>query len=173
MGWRTGLVAGVIATLAFSASAQEDLPGLPGEMVAAAGAFEAWTERAAGIDSGFTDKDAVAHGLTSAAPMDAGELEEGMIAYGALAALTDRRFVEGVREAGRYGDLAPAWPRVPTRSAKSTAPAKRRRGWTRRLPVAARRCSPPAPASSRPPTPSSIRLGPGKQWPTPRPDWRP
>lgn len=105
MGWRTGLVAGVIAALAFSASAQEDFPQLPGEMVAAASAFEAWTERAAGVDPAFADKSAVAHGLTAAAPMDAGELEEGMIAYGALAALGEPRFVEGVREASRYGDL--------------------------------------------------------------------
>ncbi len=131
-------------------------------MVAVAGAFEAWTERAAGVDPGFTDKDAVARGLTAAAPMDAGELEEGMIAYGALAALGDPRFVEGVRDADRYGAFGAHLASDPYTVSRNDGSAEAAARVDAALAALAGAVRPAAelPTSSRPPTSS----GSGQAW---------
>ncbi|MHB8529556.1 MAG: hypothetical protein ACYC8V_08625 [Caulobacteraceae bacterium] len=116
--WMAGAAAA--AVLASAALAQEDWrdegSALPAEMVAAAGAFEAYTERAASVSGAFADKEAVARGLRNGAPLEQNQFEEGMIAYGALAALSDGRFAQGVREAAREGgegDLAERLARWP------------------------------------------------------------
>ncbi len=114
-----------------------EAPGLTPEMTAAAGAFEAWTERAGALNGAFADKAAVARGLSAASPMADSDLTGGMIAYGALAALDDARFVAGVRAADRYGDLGAqlaADPAIATRidgadeAADRVAAALARRG---------------------------------------------
>jgi hypothetical protein len=80
---------------------------LPRDVVSAATAFEHYMSSAARIDSGFGSGAAVAHGLKDAASYQPAQLEEGMIAYGAIAALQDDRFVAGVdRAAGRGEDRA-------------------------------------------------------------------
>jgi len=60
---------------------------------------------AARIGAAFPDGDAVAGGLKAAASYEPSQLEEGMIAYGAIVALQDDRFVGGVqRAAGARGE---------------------------------------------------------------------
>ena len=82
---------------------------LPQEVVSAATAFEGYMANAARIDSGFSNGEAVARGLTSAASYEPAQLEEGMIAYGAIAALQDDRFVAGVEAAAGRGDQQAAF----------------------------------------------------------------
>ena len=77
---------------------------LPREVVSAATAFQDYMSSAAHIDGGFAGGDAVEHSLKSAAAYQPAQLEEGMIAYGAIAALQDDRFVEGVETAAGRGD---------------------------------------------------------------------
>lgn len=69
-----------------------------------ASAFEAYTRRAAAIDASFSGPGAIASGLIAGAGYDPRQLENGMIAYAALAALQEPAFVAGVRAHGR--DLA-------------------------------------------------------------------
>jgi hypothetical protein len=82
---------------------------LPREVVSAATAFQDYMSGAAHIDSGFANGDGVEHGLKSAAAYQPAQLEEGMIAYGAIAALQDDRFVEGVEDAAGRGDARAAF----------------------------------------------------------------
>jgi hypothetical protein len=70
-------------------------------VVSAATAFEHFMRSAVRLDGGFTSGEAVAQGLKTAAAYEPTQLQEGMIAYGAIAALRDNRFVEGVEQAGR------------------------------------------------------------------------
>ena len=82
---------------------------LPREVVSAATAFQDYMASAAHIDGGFASGDAVEHSLKSAAAYQPAQLEEGMIAYGAIAALQDDRFVEGVENAAGRGDARSAF----------------------------------------------------------------
>ena len=75
----------------------DDAFALPQEVVSAATVFQAYMAGAAHIDGGFSNGDGVEHGLKTAAAYQPAQLEEGMIAYGAIAALQDDRFVDGVR----------------------------------------------------------------------------
>jgi hypothetical protein len=77
---------------------------LPGEVVSAATAFEHYMRSAATIDSGFANGESVASSLKAAAAYEPAQMEEGMIAYGAIAALQDDRFVAGVDAAAGRGD---------------------------------------------------------------------
>ena len=72
---------------------------LPQELVSAATAFQAYMAGAARIDAGFADGDAVARGLKAASAYEPSQMEEGMVAYGAIVALQDERFVAGVERA--------------------------------------------------------------------------
>lgn len=77
---------------------------LPQELVSAATAFQGYMTSAAKIDAAFSDDDAVAKGLKTASSYEPSQLEEGMIAYGAIVALQDERFVAGVEHAAGHGD---------------------------------------------------------------------
>ena len=64
----------------------------------AAGAFDGYMHAVAAIDAGFRSGQGVAEALQKAAAYDPRQLEEGMIAYGAMAAMQSARFVYGVMD---------------------------------------------------------------------------
>jgi hypothetical protein len=100
IGWAlasAGLAAGVAIADDFGGSSF----ALPQDVVSAATAFEHFMHSAVRLDGGFTSGEAVAQGLRTAAAYEPSQLQEGMIAYGAIAALRDSRFVGGVEQAGR------------------------------------------------------------------------
>lgn len=102
------------ACVAMSAGADEiqmQMPAysLPQEVVSAATAFEAYMASAARIDAGFSDGGAVASGLKTASAYEPAQMEEGMVAYGAIVALQDARFVAGVDHAAGQGDARAAF----------------------------------------------------------------
>lgn len=74
-------------------------------LAAPAAAFEAYTRRAAGIDATFSGPVEIARDLRVAAGYEPGQLETGMIAFAALAAMQEPGFVAGVRRLGAR-DLA-------------------------------------------------------------------
>ena len=82
---------------------------LPQEVVSSATAFEHYMSNAARIDSRFADGEAVARSLKAAAAYQPAQLEEGMISYGAIAALQDDRFVAGVEQAAGRGEQRAAF----------------------------------------------------------------
>jgi len=82
---------------------------LPQEVVSAATAFDHYMSSAARIDSGFSSGESVARSLNAAASYQPAQLEEGMIAYGAIAALQDDRFVTGVEQAAGRGEQRAAF----------------------------------------------------------------
>jgi hypothetical protein len=74
---------------------------LPRSVVEAASAYETYLRNAAAIRANFRDGAAVSDAMIVAEAYQPGQLEEGMIAYAALIALEDDRFVRGVRDAIR------------------------------------------------------------------------
>jgi hypothetical protein len=76
---------------------------LPRDVVSAGTAFEGYTHAAAGIDGRYSSDAAVARDIRAAASYEPVQLEEGMIAYGAIAALQDEAFVDGVEDAAGRG----------------------------------------------------------------------
>ncbi|MFT4252023.1 MAG: hypothetical protein QM608_06035 [Caulobacter sp.] len=95
-----GLAMGGMAT----ARQERETPGvrLAQDVVAAASAFETYTRGAGAISpAAFTDGAGVAGALKAGAAYKAEQLEAGMIAYGAIAALQEPSFLEGVRRAAR------------------------------------------------------------------------
>lgn len=68
-----------------------------------AGAFEAYTRRAAAIDPSFANPAEIDARLRTAAGYEPKQLEASMIAYAAVAALQEPRFVQAVKAAGREG----------------------------------------------------------------------
>lgn len=87
-----------------SARQEREAPGvsLAQDVVAAASAFETYTRGAGAISPAtFTDGDGVASALKAGAAYKAEQFEAGMIAYGAIAALQEPTFLEGVRRAAR------------------------------------------------------------------------
>jgi hypothetical protein len=91
--------AGPIAAGMGGAVAQEAQPNvrMARELVAAASAFETYTRTAGAIAPGFAGPRDVAGAVNVGASHDPQQLEAGMIAYAAMAALQDRAFVEGVQ----------------------------------------------------------------------------
>lgn len=83
-----------------------DRPAADRQVEGRAQAFEAFMRRARGIDAHFAGPAEVSAGLTAGAGYDPQAMEAGMIAYAALAALEEPRFVAGVRQAARGRDLA-------------------------------------------------------------------
>ena len=65
-----------------------------------AGAFEAYTRRAAAIDDSFSGPGEISSGLLAGAGYEPRQLESSMIAYAALAAMQEPGFVAGVRAKG-------------------------------------------------------------------------
>jgi hypothetical protein len=98
-----GALAG--ASLVVGAAIADEDAGfaMPREAVSAATVFEGYMESAAAIQSGFASDDAVTAGLRAGVSYEPAQLEEGMIAYGAIAALQDDGFVTGVDQAGGRG----------------------------------------------------------------------
>jgi hypothetical protein len=82
-----------------SAVAQDTQPNvlLARDLVASASAFETYTRTAAAIDAGFTGPRDVASAVHIAASHDPRQLEAGMIAYAAMAALQDPAFVSSLQ----------------------------------------------------------------------------
>ena len=94
---------GVLASLGLAA-AQDHSHGpvtLPSEIVTAASGFQAYMEHAADVRSDFHDGEAVHRALRVGVTYQHDQLEEGMIAYGALVALQDSHFINAVAAAGR------------------------------------------------------------------------
>ena len=76
---------------------------LPRDVVSAGTAFEGYTHAAAGIDGRYASDAAVARDIRAAASYEPIQLEEGMIAYGAIVALQDEAYVDGVEDAAGRG----------------------------------------------------------------------
>ena len=95
-------------------------------------AFEAFMRHARAIDPSFAGPSEVSQGLAAGAAYDPKALEAGMIAYAALAAMEEPRFVDGVRKAARADrglaarladrpDLAANLPGAPQAAARAGA----------------------------------------------------
>ena len=69
-------------------------------------AFESFMRHARGIDPGFSSAGDVSQALQVGASHDPVQLEAGMVAYAAVAALQEPSFVSGVQRASRGGGLA-------------------------------------------------------------------
>ena len=70
-------------------------------LIDAAGAFDGYMRRAAAIDGKFNNGAGVARAVEMGSVYQPRQLEEGVIAYAALAALQDPAFVESVQRIGR------------------------------------------------------------------------
>lgn len=77
----------------------------PSNLTAQAGVFEAYMRRARGIDAGFSSAGEVSQALQTGASHEPRQLEEGMIAYAAVAALQEPRFVEAVKASPNRAEL--------------------------------------------------------------------
>jgi hypothetical protein len=77
-----------------------------GRMEAEAMAFESFMRHASAIDPGFSSAREVSAALQVGASHEPGELEAGMVAYAAMAALQEPGFVAGVRREAHGGELA-------------------------------------------------------------------
>jgi hypothetical protein len=75
-------------------------------LAAQASAFESFMRHARGIDADFSGPGEVSRALQTGASYEPKELEAGMIAYAALAALQEPRFVASVRADRDRGELA-------------------------------------------------------------------
>jgi hypothetical protein len=82
------------------------------DLAAQASAFESFMRHARGIDPDFSGPAEVAQALQTGASHDPLELEAGMVAYAAMAALQEPRFVAGVKAS--RGDLARRLPADPS-----------------------------------------------------------
>ena len=87
--------------MAPSAPAGHLAPGADDSLAVQASAFESYMRRARAIDAGFSSPAEVAHALQTGAAHEPHELEAGMIAYAAMAALQEPRFVAAVRSGGQ------------------------------------------------------------------------
>jgi hypothetical protein len=104
-----GLAAAVaLSGCATDSPSRDDAPkkkgpyiGVDGGLAAQASPFEAFTRRAAAIDATFTGPAEIGQRLQTAAGYEPKQLESGMIAYGALAAMQEPKFVQAVRSGGR------------------------------------------------------------------------
>jgi len=92
------IVAGCASTALVARGGQ---PRVDAEVQARASAFESFTRKAQAIDAGFTGPAAVSQALQVGAGYEPKQLEAGLIAYSAMAALQEPRFVAGVQAAGR------------------------------------------------------------------------
>ena len=102
--WATSALVAAAAISGFAVARQER--GAPGvslahDVVAAASAFETYTRGAGAISAGFGSGGNVADALATGAAYQPEQLDAGMIAYGAIAALQEEGFIDGVRQAAR------------------------------------------------------------------------
>jgi hypothetical protein len=77
-----------------------------GRMETEAMAFESYMRRARSIDPSFSSPGEVSQALQTGASYEPAQLQAGMVAYAAMAALQEPSFVAGVQRQGRGGDLA-------------------------------------------------------------------
>jgi hypothetical protein len=82
------------------------LPAADRGLAVQASAFESFMRHARAIDASFSGPSDVAQALQTGAGHEPHELESGMIAYAALAALQEPRFVAAVRADHDRGELA-------------------------------------------------------------------
>jgi hypothetical protein len=102
--WATSALIAAVAVSGFAVARQErSAPGvsLGRDIVAAASAFETYTRQAGTISASFESGGGVADALTKAAAYQPEQLDAGMVAYGAIAALQEEAFIAGVRQAAR------------------------------------------------------------------------
>ncbi len=100
--WATSALIAAVAVSGFAVARQER--GEPGvslahDVVAAASAFETYTRGAGAISAAFESGGGVAEALAKGAAYQPQQLDAGMIAYGAIAALQEQAFIDGVRRA--------------------------------------------------------------------------
>jgi hypothetical protein len=74
------------------------------KFVAAAGAYDDYIRQASSISPAFADAGGVGQSLRAGSAYEAGQLRTGMVAYAAIAVLTDQAFVNAVRAAGATPD---------------------------------------------------------------------
>jgi len=86
--------------------AQQALAPRQADLIAQASAFESFMRHARGIDGEFSGPAEVAQAVQTGAAHAPGELESGMVAYAALAALQEPAFVNAVRGERDGGALA-------------------------------------------------------------------
>ena len=88
-----------LGAVGLSAAAQDTQPNIrmARELVVAASAFETYTRTAGAIDARFAGPKDVASAVHVAAAQNPQQIETGMVAYAAMAALQDPAFVSGVR----------------------------------------------------------------------------
>src|SRR4051812_2315936 len=102
--WATSALIAAVAVSGFAVARQErSAPGvsLARDVVAAASAFETYTRGAGTISASFQSGGGVAEAVAKGAAYQPEQLDAGMIAYGAIAALQEQAFIDGVREAAR------------------------------------------------------------------------
>ena len=102
--WAASALVAITALSGFAVARQErSAPGvsLARDVVAAASAFETYTRGAGAISAGFSSGGTVADALAKSAAYQPEQLDAGMIAYGAIAALQEEGFIDGVRQAAR------------------------------------------------------------------------
>jgi hypothetical protein len=77
----------------------------PSNLTAEASVFESYMRHARGIDDKFSSPAEVSQALQTGSSNEPHQLESGMIAYGAVAALQEPRFVDALRAAPNRGEL--------------------------------------------------------------------
>lgn len=77
----------------------------PSNLTAEAGVFASYMGRARAIDASFSGPHEVSEALQAGASHEPRQLEQGMIAYAAVAALQEPRFVEAVKAAPNKAEL--------------------------------------------------------------------
>jgi hypothetical protein len=88
-----------------AAAATADAPATAGALKTQAMAFESFMRQGRNIDPDFSSASQVSRSLQTGARHAPDQLEAGMIAYAAMAALQERSFVEGVRAEAQGSDL--------------------------------------------------------------------
>ena len=103
-------------------------------LASVASAFEAYTRRASAIDAAFSGPAEIRSGLIAGAGYEPRQLENGMIAYAAMAAMQEPAFVAGVKARGpalarqfaANPDAALSLPGAPAAAARANAALARR-----------------------------------------------
>lgn len=104
----TLVLAGCAETPKTPEAGNSDSPAVratPSNLTAEASVFEGYMHRARGIDAQFSSAAEVSQALQTGASNEPRQLETGMIAYGAVAALQEPRFVEALRSSPNRGEL--------------------------------------------------------------------
>jgi hypothetical protein len=89
-----------------AASSSPAARAAPGNLTAEASVFESYMRHARAIDDQFSGPAEVSQALQTGASNEPRQLESGMIAYGAVAALQEPHFVEALKASQNRGELA-------------------------------------------------------------------